>query len=96
MPDSNDIWRIACKVARWCVLVVFVIAMSPVLLFLAVGILFLAPKGRVWGTCWGTVFANAATGAWHKTFGPPWVRIHNPPSSGRGVRRRRFGRRRTQ
>jgi hypothetical protein len=78
MSNSNRTWRIVVRLARWLTLITLLLVLAPILLFLGISILILAPKGRVWGTFWGTTLANATTGLWHKVFGPPRVRIHRP------------------
>ena len=71
-------WRTTFRIARWALLVAVLVILLPVFLFFGVAVLILVPKGRIWGTFWGTVFANGATGLWHKIFGPPRVQIHHP------------------
>ena len=78
MSSMNSTWKIVFKIARCVLLVALLVVLLPVVLFLVIGVLILVPKGHVGGTFWGTALANAATGLWHRVFGPPRVRIHRP------------------
>jgi hypothetical protein len=91
MSSLSPAWNNVLRVARWFLLAALVVTLLPVLLAFGLGILILAPKGRIWGTFWGNIFANGATGLWHKVFGSPRVRIHRPRLQTGNVRRRRFG-----
>ena len=78
MSSMNSTWRIVFKIARWVLLMALLIMLLPIALFLVIGVFILVPKGRVWGTFWGSALGNAATGLWHKVFGAPLVRIDRP------------------
>jgi len=54
MSSFGPTWKIGFKVARWLMLAALLLVFLPRLLLLIAGIVIVAPKGRVWGTYWGS------------------------------------------